>query len=195
MAAPEPYFYFHGAVFTTWFVMLVLQSTFVGVRRVDLHRAWGTVGAAVAAAVVVTGVIGTIIAARRPGGFIGVPIPPAQFAAVPLTDMLLFAAFVALAIARRRDRQSHKRLMLMGSIALIVAAVARWPGVIDSGSPVLMFAITDLYLLPLVAWDLRSRRRLHPVTVWGGLVLVASQPLRLWLSETDAWLGLMSRIL
>jgi FtsH-binding integral membrane protein len=195
MAAPEPFFLFHGAVFTAWFVVLALQPAFLGARRIDLHRAWGKLGVAIAMAVVVTGVTGTIIAARRPGGFIGIPLPPAQFAAVPLVDMLLFAFFVALAVARRRDPQSHKRLMLVGSISLLVAAVARWPGVIGADGPAPMFVITDLFLLPLVAWDLRSRGSLHPVTIWGGLLLVASQPLRLWMSGTEAWLGLMSRIL
>jgi hypothetical protein len=36
---------------------------------------------------------------------------------------------------------------------------------------------------------------LHPATLWGGLVLIASQPLRLWLMGTDAWLALAQRIL
>jgi hypothetical protein len=34
-----------------------------------------------------------------------------------------------------------------------------------------------------------TRRRLHPVTLWGGLALVVSQPLRLVVSGTGAWLA------
>jgi hypothetical protein len=66
---------------------------------------------------------------------------------------------------------------------------------LDVGNPLLFFALTDLFLIPLVIWDLRTRGRLHPVTLWAGLLLVVSQPLRLWLSGTEAWLGLVSRIL
>jgi hypothetical protein len=39
----------------------------------------------------------------------------------------------------------------------------------------------------MAAWDLRSRRRLHPVTAWGGLAIILSQPLRPVLSGTEAW--------
>ena len=73
--------------------------------------------------------------------------------------------------------------------------IARWPIVVDLGNPLVFFALTDLFLIPLVIWDLRTRGRLHPVTLWAGLLLVVSQPLRLWLSGTEAWLGLVSRIL
>jgi hypothetical protein len=53
-------------------------------------------------------------------------------------------ADIGVALARRRDAQTHKRLMLVGSIALIGAAIARWPGVIQYG-PVAFFALTDLF--------------------------------------------------
>ena len=41
----------------------------------------------------------------------------------------------------------------------------------------------------------RKRSFLALSLVWAGLLLVVSQPLRLWLSGTEAWLGLVSRIL
>jgi hypothetical protein len=41
----------------------------------------------------------------------------------------------------------------------------------------------------LAVWDLRSRGRLHPVTLWAGLGYILSQPLRLALSGTEAWLA------
>jgi hypothetical protein len=194
MSPPEPFFYFHGIIFTTWFVLLVLQPALVGMRRTDLHRAVGQFGAAVAATLVVVGLVGGVMAARRPGGFIGVPIPPAQFLLIPLTDMVLFATLIGLAIAKRRDVQAHKRLMLVGSIAIIDAAVARWPGV-AAGGPPLFFALADAFLLPLVAWDLVTRGRLHPATLWGGLLLIASQPLRLWLMGTGAWAAVAALLL
>jgi len=44
--------------------------------------------------------------------------------------------------------------------------------------------------VPIVARDLKTRRRVHPVTLWGGLLLVISGPLRLALAQTDGWLVL-----
>jgi hypothetical protein len=54
----------------------------------------------------------------------------------------------------------------------------------------LTFALVDLFLVALAVWDRRSRGRLHPATLWGGAVFLASQPLRIVLSSTPAWLAL-----
>jgi hypothetical protein len=192
-APREPFFYFHGAVFSTWFVVLVAQLSLVAAGRVDLHRRLGQFGAGLASVMVVLGVVAALIAARRPTGFIDVPLPPLQFLVVPLTTMMLFGTFVALGFLRRNRVQSHKRYMLLASICLIDAAVTRWPfAIMTTELPMPRFSMTDVFvdsfLVPMVVWDLTSRGRLHPVTFWGGLALVVSQPLRLVLSETKAWL-------
>jgi hypothetical protein len=186
--APERFFYLHGAIFTAWFVLLAVQSSLVGLRRTGLHRRLGWVGAALVVAMVVTGVEGALIAARRPGGFVDIPIPPLRFLAIPMMEMVLFPVLIGAAIALRRDPQSHKRLMLIGSISIITAAVARWPFDIMKAGPPAFLGITDLFLVPIVAWDLYTRRRLHPTTLWAGLALLVSQPMRLWVSGTDAWM-------
>jgi hypothetical protein len=41
--------------------------------------------------------VGAVIAAGRPGGFIGVSLPPLQFLAFPLGDLALFTVFIVLA--------------------------------------------------------------------------------------------------
>lgn len=184
----EPIFYVHGAVFTAWIALLLAQVSLVAGRRTDLHRRIGPIGAALAVAMVVLGTLGALIAARRATGFVGVPIPPLQFLAIPIFDMALFAVYVAIAFAQRRHPQSHKRWMLLATINLITAAIARWPGVFQLG-PVAFFALTDLFIVALAAWDLRSRGKLHPVTLWGGLIIIASQPLRLMISGTEPWLA------
>lgn len=187
-APPEPVFYLHGAVFTAWCVLLVLQPSLVAWGRVDLHRMLGWLGAGLALAMLSLGTLGALVAARRPTGFVGIPVPPLQFLAVPLADMLLFGSLIGLAIAKRRDLQSHKRLMLLASINLVTAGIARWPLAIMDGGPPVFFALTDLFVLALAGWDLATRRRLHPATLWGGLAILVSQPLRLVLSGTAAWL-------
>ncbi len=137
---------------------------------------------------VVLGVMAALVAAHRPTGFVGIPVPPLQFLAIPLFDMALFAAFVGLAIAQRHNAQTHKRLMLLATVNLITAGIARWPGVMPLG-PLAFFALTDLFIIALALWDFRARGRLHPVTLWGGLLIIVSQPLRLAISGTDGWLA------
>lgn len=195
LSPPEPFFFYvHGVCFTAWILLVVIQPLLVANRQVTLHRKFGWFGAGLAAAVVAVGVLAALIAARRPGGFIGIPVPPLQFLVVPLTDLALFALFIVLAVVRRRDTQSHKRLMLLATIALLDAAVTRWPfGDMTAGIAGSMFTVTDLcvdlFLVPMIIWDIASRGRVHNVTLIGGLGLIASQPLRLVLSETKVWLG------
>jgi hypothetical protein len=187
-APPEAVFYLHGAVFAAWPALLVVQALLVSSGRTALHRRLGAAGALLASVMVVLGTHAAVVAARRPTGFVGIPVPPLQFLVIPLFDMVLFPFFVALAVARRRDVQAHKRLMLLASVNLLTAAIARWPGVVG-GAPPLFFALTDLFIVGMVAWDLRSRGRVHPVTAWGGALIVLSQPLRLVVSTTPAWMA------
>jgi len=184
----ETIFYVHGAVFSAWIVLLVVQATLVAGSRTELHRRIGPFGAVLAVAMVVLGTIGALVAARRVTGFTQVPVPPLQFLAIPLFDMVLFAAFVSLAIANRRNPQAHKRWMLLATVNLVTAAIARWPGVFALG-PLAFFALTDLFVIALAVWDFRTRGRLHPVTLWGGLLTIVSQPLRLVVSSTEGWLA------
>ena len=188
-APTEPVFFVHGVAFTAWLVLLVAQPALVAAHRTDQHRKLGWTGAGLAAAMVALGTFGALVAARRPTGFVGISLPPLQFLAVPLFDMALFAAFVALAVAKRRDSQSHKRLMMLASVNLLAAGIARWPFAMMQAGPPMFFGLSDLFIVALVAWDLASRGRLHAVTLWGGLAIVVSQPLRLALMGTGAWLA------
>ena len=134
-APTEPVFFVHGVLFTAWLVLLVVQPALVAVRRTDLHRKLGWLGAGLAVAMVALGIVGALTAARRPTGFVGIPLPPLQFLIVPVLDIVLFSAFVALAIARRRDTQSHKRWMLLASVNLLAAGIARWPFAVMAAGP------------------------------------------------------------
>ncbi len=190
--APERIFYLHGTFFAMWYGLLIIQASLISARRVPWHRRLGFAGAAIAAIMVVLGTLGSLVAARRPTGFIDIPLPPLQFLIVPLGAMGLFAAFVTMAVARRRDTQAHKRYMLLASIVMLEAAVGRWPFAFMNGpSPVPFFdmpsLMTDLFLVPLCVWDIQSRRRLHPVTLWGGLGIVAYHVLRMPVASTAGW--------
>jgi len=186
-APAEPFFAVHGIVFFSWYVLLAVQAALVAQRRVALHRSLGVLGGVLATVMVVLGITAAVISGRRPGGFTGVPVPPLQFMAIPFFDMVVFSSIIGTGFALRRNQQAHKRLMLIGSIAIIAAALARFPAIFRGGPPA-FFGLTDLFLLPIVAWDVVSRRRLHRATLWAGLWVVISQPLRLVVSGTTGWL-------
>jgi hypothetical protein len=56
--------WFHGSVFSAWIVLFIAQSALVRVRKVSIHRALGWFGAALAATVVVSGFIVSVVMLR-----------------------------------------------------------------------------------------------------------------------------------
>ena len=179
-------FAIHGAVFSAWVVLFVVQAALVSARRTDIHRKLGVVGGVLAALMLVMGYQAAIAAATRGFSTPGLP-PPLVFLAVPMFDLVVFAALVGAALWYRRNPAAHKRLMLLAMLAVITAAIARLPGVLPLGPPA-FFGLTDLFLIVGIAWDKWTRGRVHPAYIWGGLFLVLSQPLRLAVSGTDTWL-------
>lgn len=185
--ALSPVLHVHGLLFTTWILLFVLQTGLVAARRTDLHRRLGVGGAILAAAMLIAGPAAAIESVQRgftpPGG-----PPPLVFFVIPMTDMAMFLALVASGLYNRRRSDMHKRLLLLATINLMTAPIARLPGVV-SGGVLAFFALTDLLVLACFAYDRASRGRIHPAFLWGGLALIASQPLRLMLGGTDAWLA------
>ena len=123
---------------------------------------------------------------RRLGGRRRPAPDPLAFLAIPMADMVMFSTFVAAALWMRRNKEAHKRLMLLAYISLMAAATARLPGVLPLG-PLGFFGLAFLFLLAAIIYDLASRRRVHPVYIWGGALLVASVPVRLMVSGTQTW--------
>ena len=189
LAAPESYFYVHGAIFTAWILLLILQAWFIRSRRVALHTSIGTAGIFLATVVAITGVYGALLAANRPGGFIGVPMGPEAFLIVPVLDIVFFVLFVALAIYWRRNPQAHKRLMLFATLSICQAAFVRIspPFLGEFAGPIMQMLLSFLFVATVATWDFRTSRRLHPATLWAGIPLFLSQPLRIPLGETAGW--------
>jgi hypothetical protein len=187
-APTEVWFYVHGAFFATWIAVFVAQAALVSAGNVALHRKLGTVGFVLIPAMVLLGIVGALIAARRPTGFIDVALPPLVFLAKPILDMVWFAVLATLALANRRVPPAHKRLMLLATIALLEAAIVRWPVGLMNVIPDLPFVLKCLFIVPLVAWDYRSMGRLHPVTLWGGLFVITEEPVFALISSSAPWL-------
>jgi hypothetical protein len=177
----------HALLFTAWVLLVFVQTRLVAARRIDLHRQAGILAVAVAIAMVGSGILVALHAVLR--GVAPFGIDPHRFLIVPLVAITLFAVFIVAGIrARRHDPQAHKRYMLLGTIALLPPAVARWALLFGLG-PALVLGVATLFVVPLVVWDWKTLGRIHPVTLWGGLAIAISGPLRLLLSRTDEWIA------
>lgn len=183
-ASITPLIHMHAALFSSWVLLFVVQTSLIASRRVRTHRLLGIGGAVVAILMVIAGFTTAVASARAGAAPPGVD--PLVFLVIPLFDIVLFAGFVGTALWLRRQKESHKRLMLLAYISIITAAVARLPGVLPLG-PLGFYGLTFLLLLAAVLYDFSTRRKVHPVYKWGGALLVLSVPGRLALSTTGAW--------
>jgi hypothetical protein len=183
----SPLLHWHGAAYTAWMLLLVTQTTLIAAKRTNLHRQLGVAGAVLAAAMIG---LGTAVAVSRTadGTIADQGVPPLLFLAVPLLGMVVFASLLGAALHQRRHGAAHKRLMLLATLELVTAAVSRLPLVEDWG-PVGFFGVTDLFVVAIAVYDVATLKRVHPATLWGGLFFVISQPLRLVIGGTPAWLA------
>ncbi|MBV9540268.1 MAG: hypothetical protein JO167_03290 [Alphaproteobacteria bacterium] len=188
---PEGFFYHaHGALFFGWMTLLLVQGSLISTRNTALHMRLGLVSFALVPLMIAVGVFGSLLAARRPGGFIGVPVPPLQFLATLFGDMVMFGLFAGLAIWFRRDVQAHKRLIILATTVLMDPTIGRWPIAALAQIPNYSFwGKLLLFLVPLAIWDLVSRKRLHWATILGAAVIIPEGLLRDPISATPQWLA------
>jgi hypothetical protein len=194
----------HAAFFFGWTLFFCLQTWLVYAGRTPSHREWGMAGIALATAMVFSVFIaaGAMVHLRTAAGY----GPEAlAFTWVQVGGMLFFGGAVAVAIANVRTPEVHKRLMLLATLSLLDAPIARWvlgfTGAIPAtGAPPAVsqiFAaslIADLMLLAAIAFDWRTRGRPHQVYLIGGAALIVFQATRTMVSETAAWQAIASWI-
>jgi FtsH-binding integral membrane protein len=175
----------HGAAFTSWVLLLIVQTSLISAGRVDVHRRLGMVGVGLACVMVVLGALAGTDLLLRDGSGLGVNAK--AFYAGTLGDMVIFGVVTLFAFRQRFNPAAHKRLILIATIGLIGAAINRWPFAFIERMPFMIDVFAYTFLLVLVAYDLWSLRRVHRATLWGGLFLVAMQQLELPIGRTAVW--------
>jgi hypothetical protein len=182
-----PALHWHGAVFSAWMVLLVVQTTLIASRQVKLHRRLGVVGAVLAAAMVLLGIY-VAVSRTADGTMLDRGVPPLVFLAVPVVGMVVFACLMGAALYFRKQPAIHKRLVMLATLELVTAGISRLP-LVEGWGPPGFFGVTDLFIVALIVYDLLTLRRVHKATMWGALFLVASQPARLVIGGTAVWLS------
>ena len=184
----------HGLVMFCWVGVFFTQVFLVAQRRVDLHRRLGIFGAALALLLVIVGTYTAIVAARLGGDHLPPGMPVIPFLSSGLLLLLAFAVLVGTGLAMRRRPDFHKRLILLGTVALLDAALARFIGAYTHWS-ITPMAARNLLVLTCIAVDTLRYRRLHPAFVAGGLLLLAQPYVSMWLAGTSAWIHLAKWVL
>ncbi|WP_157082686.1 hypothetical protein [Sphingomonas asaccharolytica] len=180
----------HGVAFTAWILLYVAQTVLISAGRSDIHRIVGPAGVVLAVVMVPLG-IATAIITKQVAAAYHLPAqgPPVVF---PLGAILTFAVLVGAGIAMRKRSAWHKRLMLLGTAAILTTPLARVTRFTHIGlTPAFGgMILTDVLLAALVIYDVRARGKLHPATIWGGGFFLATQLVRIALNATPSWQAL-----
>jgi hypothetical protein len=182
----SPLLHLHGMVFTLWLVLLVVQSGLVAAHRVDLHKRLGIAGVVVAALMVPLGMMTAVETARR--GLASAGLEPLVFMVFPVGAVIMFVGFVGAGLWQRRKPELHRRLILLGTVSILTPAIARLP--VAGHNPVVALVLSLIFVLVAIFHDWKSRGRVHPLYVWGGLIILLSGPLRSAIGHTAAWQSL-----
>jgi hypothetical protein len=101
---------------------------------------------------------------------------------------VVFAVLVGSGLYNRRRSETHKRLMLLATIALLTPAIARMRFIGEGGPPVAIIG-TCLFVVACLVYDRAAHGRVHPAFLWGGLFVMLSLPFRFAIGGTGAWLS------
>ena len=179
----------HGVVLSAWILLLVVQTTLVAAHRVRLHKRLGMAGFVLACLVVLVS-FGTLCEHLARAFPYGDPRIAGRGGGSFLTafDLIVFSVLVFFGYRYRSSPPTHKRLMLIATIAILPPALTRWPVLIHGHSQISVNVTYGLLLLVAV-YDLLSTRRVHPATIGGGLFHVAlrNRPLHAFLASNTTW--------
>ena len=180
------FIHFHAVVYVGWLAIFIAQTVFAATGRINTHKALGRFAIGYGVLVIGAGLVAAfgMFTLRVRGG----DLVDAQNQLVgPLLDMIVFAPLFAAAVYYRRRPELHKRLMVVATTALLIAAVGRMPFWGEPRNLALIQLVWSAPILVGMAHDLWSRR-LHPVYVLGLAVLWLEGPgARGFIRGTEAW--------
>lgn len=182
----------HAVAFVGWMGFFTVQMAAVRLGRSDLHRRLGLFGLGLAVVMAFLGPATAIVVDAAQ--YLKDRQPPA-FLAVQFTDIVAFVVLLGAGFVWRASSAAHKRLMLLATLYITDAGFAR-----ALGGPVHaalgesfvadlmgLYLGNDLLILGFGAYDLATRRRLHPAYVAGVGFTLAIQLTAEGLLHSPAW--------
>jgi len=180
----------HGAVFSLYLLLFLVQTTLVAARRVRWHMSLGLAVYGLAALMIPLGVAAAADEIRRDlasGPPYNLDIDPRTFSLVSVMGMVMFGTLITWSYVARRRPDVHKRLVLYATLSMMDAGSDRWPlEAMGLNHGWATWIYTGFLLLPAV-YDLISLRRLHWVTMFAAPYAFVLHRLEIPLGHTRAW--------
>lgn len=183
----------HGLIMSLWVAYFAAQIALIRTKNIKLHMTMGLAGIALAALVVVVGILTAydahVVRATAPPG-----MNPHGFFLIGVVDMAVFIIFFAGAIFFRKRPAEHKTLMLMTAINFLPAAIVRLPLIPPKSMILFAYGIPDLIAIGFFVWFTIKHRRFNKIFAAAILMLIASQPFRIIFAGSEIWLGFVGWI-
>jgi hypothetical protein len=182
---PSRMIHVHSVVFTLWILLFVVQAMLVPAGRLKWHKQLGLWSYGLAAVMLPVGLLAATDSLRR--GFRIGSFDPAVSYAISVLGLLAFEALILPSYLARRRPDVHKRLVTLGTLSLMPAAINRWPydamGLSFGWAKWIFLA---LLMLP-VAYDLISLRRVHRATLWAVPFIYVAHALQVPVGSSGWW--------
>jgi hypothetical protein len=181
----------HAACMFSWLLLLVTQASLVATGRLRLHQTLGVASFVVAPAVLAAMITVTIVryGAMSDAGYGDVA---SDILLLQIRSIVLFPTFFIWAIATRRTTPDmHKRMMLLATLVLIDAAIARMPWLpwnVTRTSYDIVHGYLLLVLAPALLFDLIRLGRVHRAYVIGLALLLPWMVATSFLWDSPGWL-------
>jgi hypothetical protein len=179
------FIHLHATVYVGWLALFIAQAAFAVFRRMDLHVAAGNVGIGYGVLVIVVG-LGAAFGMFAVRVHAGDTADATMRLLAPLADMVFFTPLFIAAVRYRRKPEIHKRLMLVATTLLLVAAVGRMPIGPGPARLLLLLVWASPILLGMI-YDALRFRRAHPVFLLGLAIIGIRRAVGLLVPGTVAW--------
>lgn len=189
----------HAVSYGGWLVLLVAQVWLVRARNVALHR---RLGMAVLLLWPLMLILGPAVAISVNTANPNIKPDWLSFMSTQFTNVLGATVLIAAGFLARGDASSHKRLMLMGTIAITEPGFSRviagplysllgdgyWQYYVET------YIGTLTLMLAFGGYDLATRGRLHPAWIAAFLWVLANEFTATWLYYQPFWLVWMKAL-
>ena len=183
----------HTVIFSAWIILFVVQPLVVAKGNRRLHMTLGKFGVLLAIAIVVAGmalaIASTLTKPDQVFGLLGVK--RTQQFMIPFANMIHFVTFATLGIVYRKKPEMHRPMMLLATITIVMAALARFTNQSLSGTYVWTYLgpfasplILGAFLL-FIHW-LATRHRSHWFAA-GMLFSIVTSALAYRVMKSELW--------
>jgi hypothetical protein len=176
MRNPPLIVHLHAGLMAVWLLLFLAQTSFAAKGRIALHKRVGLTAFGIAP-VMVAAMVATMLEGVPAMNALGVG-PFGYNMLLPLIgEVTFFVGFLTYALlVRGKDGETHKRMMVLATVAIMPGALDRMGWLPGYGIPFSRDAVHVyqlLLLVPPLAYDFFSRGRPHPAHVAGMALLVA----------------------